>query len=183
MEVTFFRPPLKSEEGGQLLPSSVPEILFLPHVIGRPVTGRSAGTGTLKSAHLATFSGGGGSEPNLPLGPSPEHEPIDIYIRPLSLKAGWIDRRAQQKGPGGKRRLRFRELVVAGLNGVPEEATVAGPCFLAAKLSKDTGYSQRNKQAVISFRTEKANRAADRNFFGYTFEFLGQSCIHAHAKS
>lgn len=110
----------------------------------------------------------------------PDQEPIDIYIRPLSLKGGWIDRKAQQKG--GKR-LRFRELVVAGLNGVPDEATVAGPCFLAAKLFKDTGYTPSHKQAVISFRTEKANWAANRNFFSYTFDSFGQSCIHAHSET
>ena len=111
----------------------------------------------------------GGSEPNLPL--DPEHEPIDIYIRPLMLKAGWIKRKKQQQG--GKQSP-FRELVVAGLNGVPDEATVAGPCFLAAKLCKDTVYFQTKKQAVICFRTEKANWAAKRNFFSYTFDFWGQ---------
>jgi hypothetical protein len=105
----------------------------------------------------------------LPL--DPEHEPIDIYIRPLMLKAGWIKRRKQQQG--GKQST-FRELVTAELNGVPDEATVAGPCFLAAKLCKDTVYFQTKKQAVICFRTEKANWAAKRNFFSYTFDFWGQ---------
>lgn len=171
-EVTFYRPPLRSEEGGPLLPSAIPKDLVLPHVIGRPITGRSAGTGTLKRCHQSVCYHlcGRGSEPNSPLAPPPEQEPIDIYIRPLLLKAGWIKRKTGK----GEKRLQFRELVAAGLNGVPDEATVAGPCFLAAKLCKDTVYFQRKKHAVVCFRTKKANWAANKNFFSYTFDFFGQ---------
>ena len=91
MKVTFgHQGTLMNKHGAAPSKAAIPLDVVLPHIIGRPVEGRSEGTGTSKHQSGLLHSSCPGlishEYPSL----MPEQAPIDIFIRPLMLKVGWF---------------------------------------------------------------------------------------------
>lgn len=110
----------------------------------------------------------------------PAQAPIDIYIRPLMLKVGWClctRKIGDQEEYNG-------ELLVAEMNGVECQTTVAGPCFLRARLP-ELGHPAIHGSVdhySLGYVTEQAQYAATRppghaDHFGYTFLLPGKCTL------
>ena len=76
-----------------------------------------------------------------------------------------------------QQRVFCRELVVARVNGVANEATVAGPCFLAAKQLNGSKHTQEIKSV-----TKAAGLAITSRIFGYDIGF-GSHTVPAQSKA
>ena len=107
----------------------------------------------------------------------PAQAPIDIFIRPLMLKVGW----SRCEREIGEDKEYYGELVVAEMNGVKCETTVAGPCFLRARLLEenedaldDGGVDRYTPGYVTREAQDAATRPLDMDRFGYTFSLPGK---------
>lgn len=130
----------------------IPTELHLPHIIGKPVQMHASGPGALKPASISQLS----------LVEHPHRftalEPLDVYIRPLMIEAGWVGRSIPGKG-------RFWQPMVAGINDVDPTVLVAGPCFLEAvvRQDSDTGYRAGVRVPVLKRTYGYVTEAAQSN--------------------
>lgn len=95
-----------------------------------------------------------------------EHHPVDIFIRPLQLRVGWVYCAA----PGSE--MRLWQPVVAGVGNVKATGIVMGPRLLKARLINQTanhraaagaGRAELNSLTSIGYITKEGRQAERHN--------------------
>lgn len=112
-----------------------------------------------------------------------EKQPVDIYIRPLKLRVGWVP-----STPGLQQQHMWRPLphewqpAIAGIGHIKATGVVMGPRFLKALVPDQTTASlmpttpgQVGGSTGLRSITEQAQRAEGHELPGYTLQWDGPS--------
>lgn len=94
---------------------------------------------------------------------------MDVYIRPLELKAGWVKRLPQQQDS-------YWEPMVSCINEVPHDLSVAGPCFLKAVAYRNPNSDGgKRRYKYVTQAAEVAASAEEK--FTFLGRFNGRSYV------